>query len=185
MLHKIHKILVVDDERAIAATLAKILDYRGYKTAKAYSGEEAVQLACSFQPDCIVSDVMMGKMNGIDAVIEILRYVLCHPVRCCWFPAMLATETFWKTRGRTVSISRFCSSQFLRLNCWRESHRFFPTQPPQPRPDCRRKPASTKGPSALNSIKRSFSLPHPTARRTNRFSFTNVRQIHFALRLHW
>jgi CheY-like chemotaxis protein len=73
MLLKIHKILVVDDERAIAATLAKILDYRGYKTAKAYSGEEAVQLACSFQPDCIVSDVMMGKMNGIDAVIEILR----------------------------------------------------------------------------------------------------------------
>jgi CheY-like chemotaxis protein len=73
MLHKIHKILVVDDERAIAATLAKILDYRGYKTAKAYSGEEAVQLACSFQPDCIVSDVMMGKMNGIDAAIEILR----------------------------------------------------------------------------------------------------------------
>jgi CheY-like chemotaxis protein len=73
MLHKRHKILVVDDERAIAATLAKILEYLGYETAKAYSGEEAVQLACSFQPDCIVSDVMMGEMNGIDAAIEILR----------------------------------------------------------------------------------------------------------------
>jgi CheY-like chemotaxis protein len=73
MLHKRRKILVVDDEHAIAATLARILEMRGYETAQAYSGEEAVQVACSFQPDCIVSDVMMGEMNGIDAAIEILR----------------------------------------------------------------------------------------------------------------
>jgi CheY-like chemotaxis protein len=73
MPHKGHKILVVDDERSIAATLARILEYRGYETAKAYSGEEAVQMARSFQPDCLVSDVMMGAMNGIDAAIEILR----------------------------------------------------------------------------------------------------------------
>jgi CheY-like chemotaxis protein len=73
VLHKRYKILVVDDERAIASTLAIILERRGYETAKAYSGEEAVQVACRFQPDCIVSDVVMGAMNGIDAAIEILR----------------------------------------------------------------------------------------------------------------
>jgi CheY-like chemotaxis protein len=73
MLQRRYKILVVDDERAIAETLARILEYRNYVTAQAYSGEEAVQVACSFQPDCIVSDVMMGEMNGIDAAIEILR----------------------------------------------------------------------------------------------------------------
>jgi CheY-like chemotaxis protein len=66
------KILVVDDERAIAETLALILGYQGYETATAYSGEEAIQLASSFQPDCIVSDVVMGSMNGIEAAIEIL-----------------------------------------------------------------------------------------------------------------
>jgi CheY-like chemotaxis protein len=67
------KILVVDDERAIASTLAMILEYQGYKTALAFSGEEAVQVASSFQPDCIVSDVMMGAMIGTEAAIEILR----------------------------------------------------------------------------------------------------------------
>ena len=67
------KILVVDDERAIASTLATILENRGYETATAYSGEEAVQVARSFQPDCIVSDITMGAMNGVDAAIEILR----------------------------------------------------------------------------------------------------------------
>jgi CheY-like chemotaxis protein len=72
MLNNRHKILVVDDERAIASTLAVILQHRGYVTATAYSGEQAVQMAFSFQPDCIVSDITMGAMNGVEAAIEIL-----------------------------------------------------------------------------------------------------------------
>ncbi len=72
MPNKRPKILIVDDERAIASMLATILKSRNYETATAYSGEEAVQAATSFEPDCIVSDVMMGAMNGIEAVIEIL-----------------------------------------------------------------------------------------------------------------
>lgn len=72
MLNKRHKILIVDDERAIASARAKILESQGYETATAYSGEEAFQLACSFHPDCIVSDIMMGVMNGVEAAIEIV-----------------------------------------------------------------------------------------------------------------
>ncbi len=72
MLSRRHKILVVDDERAIVSLRATILESQGYEAATAFSGEEAVQVACSFQPDCIVSDVNMGRMNGIDAAIEIL-----------------------------------------------------------------------------------------------------------------
>lgn len=73
MLTKRHKILVVDDEHAIASTLATILGYQGYETAIAYSGEEAIQVACSFQPNFILSDVVMGAMNGIEAAMEILH----------------------------------------------------------------------------------------------------------------
>ena len=73
MLNKRYKILVVDDEHAIASTLATILSYQGYETATAYSGEEAIQVACSFQPNFILSDVMMGTMNGVEAAIEILH----------------------------------------------------------------------------------------------------------------
>ena len=72
MLSKRQKILVVDDERALAVTLATIFESQSYETAMAYSGEEAVQVAESFHPDCIVSDVNMGAMNGIDAAIRIL-----------------------------------------------------------------------------------------------------------------
>jgi CheY-like chemotaxis protein len=80
MLKKRHKILVVDDERAIAETLARILEDRGYETATAYSGEAAVQMACSFRPDCLVSDVLMGAMNGIDAAIEVSLALPCCKV---------------------------------------------------------------------------------------------------------
>ncbi len=73
MLDKRHKVLVVDDDRVIASTLSAIFESVGYETATAYSGEEAFQVACAFQPDCIVSDVMMGELNGIEAAIEILR----------------------------------------------------------------------------------------------------------------
>ena len=73
MLNKKQKILVVDDERAISSTLATILEERGYETTTANSGEEAVEVASSFQPDCLVSDVMMGAMNGVEAAIEISR----------------------------------------------------------------------------------------------------------------
>jgi CheY-like chemotaxis protein len=69
------KILVVDDERVIASTLATILQRQGYETANAYSGEEAVEVADSFEPDFLLSDIAMGAMNGIDAAIEILGFL--------------------------------------------------------------------------------------------------------------
>ncbi len=72
MLNKRRKILVVDDERAIVSARATIFESQGYETATAYSGEEAVRVACRFHPDCIVSDVMMGAMNGVEAAIEIV-----------------------------------------------------------------------------------------------------------------
>lgn len=71
MLNRRHKILVVDDERTIVSACTTILESQGYETAAAYSGEEAVQMASSFHPDCIVSDIMMGVMNGVEAAIEI------------------------------------------------------------------------------------------------------------------
>jgi CheY-like chemotaxis protein len=73
MLNKRHKILVVDDERAIATALSTILERQGYETATAYSGEEAIQVACSFLPNFILCDVMLGAMNGVEAAMEILR----------------------------------------------------------------------------------------------------------------
>ncbi len=65
------KILVVDDERIIADTLAMILNQSGFEARAVYSGEKALELAGTFQPDMLISDVIMADLNGIDAAIRI------------------------------------------------------------------------------------------------------------------
>jgi DNA-binding response OmpR family regulator len=65
------RVLVVDDEEVIADTLAIILTLNGFETSAAYSGEEAVEAAIAFQPQVVISDIMMGKLNGLEAAIRI------------------------------------------------------------------------------------------------------------------
>ena len=61
-----HKILVVDDERRIADTLALILQHGGYETATAYDGPSALALCAKFQPDLVLTDAEMPGMSGIE-----------------------------------------------------------------------------------------------------------------------
>jgi CheY-like chemotaxis protein len=65
------RVLVADDERVIADTLAMILNQSGFEARAVYSGEGALDLADSFQPDMLISDVIMADLNGIDAAIRI------------------------------------------------------------------------------------------------------------------
>jgi len=65
------KVLVVDDERVIADTLAMILNQSGFQGKAVYSGEAALEIAPVFQPDMLIADVIMADVNGIDAAIQI------------------------------------------------------------------------------------------------------------------
>ena len=64
------KVLVADDERVIADTLAMILNQSGFEARAVYSGEKALEQAESFRPDMLISDVIMADLNGIDAAIR-------------------------------------------------------------------------------------------------------------------
>ena len=65
------KVLVADDERVIADTLTMILNQSGFDARAVYSGEKAVEMASTFAPDMLISDVIMADLNGIDAAIQI------------------------------------------------------------------------------------------------------------------
>ncbi|HET6216490.1 MAG TPA: response regulator [Acidobacteriaceae bacterium] len=65
------KVLVADDERVIADTLAIILNQSGFEATAVYNGEKAVETARTLRPDMLISDVIMTDMNGIDAAITI------------------------------------------------------------------------------------------------------------------
>jgi len=60
------KILILDDEEAIADTLAVILRTRGYAVEVAYSAETAIEIVSKWAPDVAIIDVILPVMNGID-----------------------------------------------------------------------------------------------------------------------
>lgn len=61
------KILVVDDEADIVELIAYNLKREGYQVYTAYNGQEAVATAKKVMPDLIILDIMMPKMDGIEA----------------------------------------------------------------------------------------------------------------------
>ncbi len=83
------KVLVADDERVIADTLAMILNQSGFQARAVYSGEKALELAPDFKPDMLVSDVFMAPLNGIDAAIRIRE--LLPSIKILLFSGQAAT----------------------------------------------------------------------------------------------
>ncbi len=65
------KILVVDDEEPIVDILRFNLKKEGYDVVEAYDGETAVRLAAEENPDLILLDVMLPKMDGFTACRKI------------------------------------------------------------------------------------------------------------------
>lgn len=66
------KILVVEDEIALAEALSEILKRNKYNVDAVYDGDDGLSYAMTGIYDCIILDIMLPKMNGID-VLRILR----------------------------------------------------------------------------------------------------------------
>jgi PAS domain S-box-containing protein len=65
------RILIVDDNRDAAATLAMLFKLTGNKTQMAYDGLEAVEAAAEFRPDVVLLDIGLPKLNGYEAARRI------------------------------------------------------------------------------------------------------------------
>jgi CheY-like chemotaxis protein len=65
------KILVVDDNRDAAQTMAYLLQAEGHEVKTAYGGEEAVTQAAEFRPDLIFMDLGMPQVDGYEATRRI------------------------------------------------------------------------------------------------------------------
>lgn len=66
------KILLVEDDEALANVYKSRLEIEGFETSWVGNGEDALSTALSFRPDLILLDAMMPKISGFD-VLDILR----------------------------------------------------------------------------------------------------------------
>jgi two-component system, OmpR family, alkaline phosphatase synthesis response regulator PhoP len=65
------KVLVVDDEEPILELLKYNLEKQGYDVKTAADGYQAVEVARKFHPDLVLLDIMMPKMDGVEACRQI------------------------------------------------------------------------------------------------------------------
>jgi DNA-binding response OmpR family regulator len=66
------KILLVEDDTALAAVYRSRLELEGFEIREVNNGEEALSAAVAFKPDLVLLDAMMPKISGFD-VLDILR----------------------------------------------------------------------------------------------------------------
>ena len=68
-------ILIVDDDRSVADTFARILKLEGFNVATAMSAEAGLELADNVVPDAIILDMRMPITNGL----QFLRLIRSKP----------------------------------------------------------------------------------------------------------
>ncbi|MGG2465903.1 response regulator transcription factor [Streptomyces sp. RGM 3693] len=61
------RILIVDDEPAVREALQRSLAFEGYGTEQAVDGLDAVEKVAAYDPELIVLDVLMPRMDGLTA----------------------------------------------------------------------------------------------------------------------
>lgn len=74
------KILLIDDEADIQSTVKMILDYEGYRTISALTGEEGLQQIEDEHPDVILIDIKMPKMDGGEVFESLRKKGMLSPV---------------------------------------------------------------------------------------------------------
>lgn len=99
------KILIVDDEKVFAETLAQIFQKEGYDCRAVYSAEQAVETIAAWEPALTIVDVMLPGMNGIDFAISLKQ---SHPsIAIMMISGQLATSGLVEAaaqRGHIFSI---------------------------------------------------------------------------------
>lgn len=103
-------ILVVDDEPDIRQLIAFTLQFAGHKISQAANGSDAVEMTLQTQPDLIIMDVRMPKMNGYEACQIIKKTDATQHIPIVFLSAKAQDEDV--TAGITVGAAEYIMKPF-------------------------------------------------------------------------
>ena len=92
-----YKILIVDDEPDVVETLTKMLVNRSFKVLIAFDGNDGLMKAKDEQPDVILLDLMMPKMDGFEMIKRLKSDEATDGIPVIILTARSDTEARFKT----------------------------------------------------------------------------------------
>ena len=117
--------MVVDDDADMAESLAALLTLRHYDARTAYDVESALQVANDFEPDAVVLDINMPRIDGYAAAAALFRIFPSAPPRLIAFTARSAPADvararqagfdFYVSKSLTARIFYICLEVKFRL----------------------------------------------------------------------
>ncbi len=109
---KCFKVMVIDDSKTIRRTAETLLKKEGFEVVTATDGFEALSLIADHQPNLILLDIMMPRLDGYQtcALIKHHRVFRHTPV------IMLSSKDglFDRARGRVVGSNNYITKPFTR-----------------------------------------------------------------------
>ena len=67
------KVLLIDDDPALLWLMGQAFQAAGYQTLSAENGRQGLRLLDAYEPDLVVTDIVMPEMEGIGAIMQIRR----------------------------------------------------------------------------------------------------------------
>ena len=100
-------VLVVDDDAAIREMVTQLLEEAGYETLEAADGVEGLEVARAEQPDVIILDVMMPRLNGFDCAAALKGDPHCRRI-----PIMMLTVIDQAQRAFGLGVEAYLTKPF-------------------------------------------------------------------------
>ena len=98
------RILVVDDSPDVSLALATILEDAGHDIIEAEDGDQVFDLAISESPNVVLMDVMMPRVNGIDALATLKADTRTSSIPVSWSLLKVDLKT-WRWPDHSVPLS--------------------------------------------------------------------------------
>ena len=109
-MEKKSKILIVDDAVDTVELLKKRLRFEGYDTAEAYDGEEALKRVAEYDPDLIILDVLMPKLDGYEVCQRLKSDENTKYIPILMLTAKSGTED--KVKGLDIGADHYLAKPF-------------------------------------------------------------------------
>lgn len=91
------KILLIDDDRLVLRSIARVLDKQGYETTGVDSGVKAIELVKREEFDLVMTDIRMPELDGVETVKIIEEHYQRHG-KCCAFMFITAYAEDHRTK---------------------------------------------------------------------------------------